>query len=82
MMRVPGANGSPLEHQARGMNVRIVYSPADALRLAERNPDQHVMFFAIGFETTAPSTALTLMRARARGGRQDRSQEREPVDHP
>ena len=67
MMRVPGTHGSPLERQARGMNVRIVYSPADALRLAERNPDQHVMFFAIGFETTAPSTALTLKRARAKG---------------
>lgn len=64
MMRVPGTNGSPLEHQARGMNVRIVYSPADALRLAEKNPDKHVMFFAIGFETTAPATALTLVRAR------------------
>jgi hydrogenase expression/formation protein HypD len=47
--------------------VRIVYSPADALRLAENNPDRQVMFFAIGFETTAPSTALTLMRAKARG---------------
>jgi hydrogenase expression/formation protein HypD len=47
--------------------VRIVYSPADALKLAQANPDRHVMFFAIGFETTAPSTALTLMRARASG---------------
>src|ERR1700689_2570943 len=63
MMRVPGANGSPLEHKARGMDVRIVYSPADALKLAENNPEKHVMFFAIGFETTAPSTALTLLRA-------------------
>jgi hydrogenase expression/formation protein HypD len=67
MMRVPGANGSPLEHKARGTDVRIVYSPADALQLARRNPDRHVMFFAIGFETTAPSTALTLIRARAEG---------------
>ena len=67
MIRVPGTQGSPLEHKARGMDVRIVYSPADALTLAERNPDRHVMFFAIGFETTAPSTALTLMRARAKG---------------
>jgi hydrogenase expression/formation protein HypD len=64
MMRVPGAQGSPLEHKARGMDVRIVYSPADALRLAQKNPHKHVMFFAIGFETTAPSTALTLMRAK------------------
>src|SRR5690348_9482124 len=67
MMRVPGTHGSPLEHKARGADVRIVYSPADALRLAEKNPDRHVMFFAIGFETTAPSTALTLIRAKARG---------------
>jgi len=67
MMRVPGAQGSPLEHKARGMDVRIVYSPADALNLARKNPDRHVMFFAIGFETTAPSTALVLMRAKAQG---------------
>jgi hydrogenase expression/formation protein HypD len=67
MMRVPGTHGSPLEFKARGMDVRIVYSPSDALKLARRNPDKHVMFFAIGFETTAPSTALTLMRAKAEG---------------
>jgi hydrogenase expression/formation protein HypD len=67
MMRVPGAHGSPLEHKARGMDVRIVYSPTDALKLARANRQRHVMFFAIGFETTAPSTALTLMRARAEG---------------
>jgi hydrogenase expression/formation protein HypD len=67
MMRVPGASGSPLEHKAKGMDVRIVYSPADALKLARQNPDRHVMFFAIGFETTAPSTALVLMRAKQEG---------------
>lgn len=67
MMRVPGAQGSPLEHKARGMDVRIVYSPTDALKLARTHPDRHVLFFAIGFETTAPSTALTLIRARAEG---------------
>jgi hydrogenase expression/formation protein HypD len=67
MMRVPGTQGSPLEHKARGMDVRIVYSPSDALKLAQANPDKHVMFFAIGFETTAPSTALTLKRAKALG---------------
>jgi hydrogenase expression/formation protein HypD len=67
MMRVPGTHGSPLEHKARGTDVRIVYSPADALKLARNNPHKHVMFFAIGFETTAPSTALTLMRAKAEG---------------
>src|SRR5512146_1679019 len=69
MMRVPGAHGSPLERKAAGMDVRIVYSPSDALKLARANPDKHVMFFAIGFETTAPSTALTLMRAKAEGVR-------------
>ncbi|MFL6448178.1 MAG: hydrogenase formation protein HypD [Bryobacteraceae bacterium] len=67
MMRVPGTRGSPLEHKARGIDVRIVYSPSDALKLAQRNPDRHVLFFAIGFETTAPSTALTLMRAKSLG---------------
>jgi len=67
MMRVPGAHGSPLEHKAAGMDVRIVYSPADALKLARANPGKHVMFVAIGFETTAPSTALILMRAKAEG---------------
>jgi hydrogenase expression/formation protein HypD len=67
MMRVPGTHGSPLEYKARGMDVRIVYSPADALKLARSNPEKHVMFFAIGFETTAPSTALTLVRAKTDG---------------
>ena len=67
MMRVPGAHGSPLEHKARGLDVRIVYSPSDAIKLARTNPGRHVVFFAIGFETTAPSTALTLLRARAEG---------------
>jgi hydrogenase expression/formation protein HypD len=47
------------------MDVRIVYSPSDALKLARANPDRHVFFFTIGFETTAPSTALPLMRAKA-----------------
>ncbi|HEV3276503.1 MAG TPA: hydrogenase formation protein HypD [Terriglobia bacterium] len=69
MMRVPGAKGSPLEYKARGMDVRVVYSPADALKLAQKNPEKRVMFFAIGFETTAPSTALTLMQAKALGVR-------------
>jgi len=67
VMRVPGTQGSPLERKARGMDIRIIYSPSDAIKLAKLNPDKHVMFFAIGFETTAPSTALTLLRARAEG---------------
>jgi hydrogenase expression/formation protein HypD len=69
MMRVPGASGSPLHHKALGRDIRIVYSPADALALAKANPGKQVMFFAIGFETTAPSTALTLIRARKEGVR-------------
>ncbi len=67
MMRVPGSLGSPLESKARGADVRFVYSPLDALKLAQKNPDRQVVFFAIGFETTAPSTALTLMQAKALG---------------
>lgn len=69
MMRVPGRRGTPLELKARGADVRMVYSPLDALRIAQQNPDRKVVFFAIGFETTAPSTALTLMRAKALGVR-------------
>jgi hydrogenase expression/formation protein HypD len=67
MMRVPGTRGTLLAAKARGCDVRIVYSPLDALRLAQTHPDRHVVFFAIGFETTAPSTAVTLRRARALG---------------
>jgi hydrogenase expression/formation protein HypD len=65
MMRVPGSEGSLLEAKAGGADIRIVYSPLDALRIARQNPQREVVFFAIGFETTAPSTALTLKRARA-----------------
>jgi hydrogenase expression/formation protein HypD len=65
MLRVPGGRGSLLEAKARGADVRMVYSPLDALALAEREPGRHVVFFAIGFETTAPATAVTLLRARA-----------------
>ncbi len=67
VMRVPGRHGSPLEHRARGADIRMVYSPLDALKLAREEPTRHVVFFAIGFETTAPSTALTLRRAREEG---------------
>lgn len=67
MMRVPGQMGTPLELKAKGADIRMVYSPLDALKLAEKNPERQVVFFAIGFETTAPSTALTLMRAKKMG---------------
>jgi hydrogenase expression/formation protein HypD len=65
MMRVPGSKGSLLDAKAEGADVRFVYSPLDALKLARQHPDRPVVFFAIGFETTAPSTAATLLRARA-----------------
>jgi hydrogenase expression/formation protein HypD len=67
MMRVPGSDGSLMDAKAAGADIRMVYSPLDALRIAKQNPDREVVFFAIGFETTAPSTALTLKRARAEG---------------
>jgi hydrogenase expression/formation protein HypD len=67
MLRVPGSRGSLLEAKAEGADVRVVYSPLDALGIARANPDREVVFFAIGFETTAPSTALTLKRAKAEG---------------
>ena len=69
MMRVPGSRGSLLDARSRGADVRIVYSPLDALRIAEELPDRQVVFLAVGFETTAPSTAVTLLRARDLGVR-------------
>jgi hydrogenase expression/formation protein HypD len=67
MLRVPGGRGSLLEAKARGADVRMVYSPLDALALAQDHPDREVVFFAIGFETTAPATAVTLLQARDAG---------------
>ncbi|GAB98126.1 hydrogenase expression/formation protein HypD [Kineosphaera limosa] len=67
MMRVPGTNGSLLEAKARGADCRFVYSPLDALKIAQANPTKHIVFFAVGFETTTPSTAVTLHRAKALG---------------
>lgn len=64
-MRVPGGRGSLLQARAAGADVRMVYSPLDALALARANPERQVVFFALGFETTAPSTALTVLRAAA-----------------
>jgi len=69
MLRVPGGRGSFLDAKAHGADIRMVYSPLDALKLARANPDRRVVFMAIGFETTAPSTALTLLHARAEGVR-------------
>jgi len=62
---VPSSTGSLIDAKADGADVRFIYSPLDALTLARKNPDREVVFFAVGFETTAPSTAATLLRARA-----------------
>ncbi|NMN99390.1 hydrogenase formation protein HypD [Antrihabitans stalactiti] len=67
MMRVPGSRGNLIEAKARGADVRFVYSPLDALKIAVDNPSKEVVFFAVGFETTAPSTAVTLVRAKQLG---------------
>ncbi|TDD23265.1 hydrogenase formation protein HypD [Nonomuraea diastatica] len=67
MMRVPGGSGSFLDAKAAGADIRMVYSPLDALKIARANPDRRVVFMAIGFETTAPSTAMTVLRAAAEG---------------
>lgn len=66
-MRVPGSKASLLQARAEGADVRMVYSPLDALALAAANPDRQVVFFALGFETTMPSTALTVLEAERRG---------------
>lgn len=67
MLRVPGSGGDLLGQKARGADVRVVYSPLDALALAERHPDRQVVFLAVGFETTAPATAMAVHQARRRG---------------
>lgn len=64
MLRVPGTRRSLLDVRADGGSVRIVYSPLDAVTLAQRHPDQHIVFFAVGFETTTPATALAVIQAR------------------
>jgi hydrogenase expression/formation protein HypD len=66
-MRVPGSRKSLLQAKADGADVRMVYSPMDALALARKHPDREVVFFGIGFETTMPSTALTILQADADG---------------
>ncbi|MEO8391913.1 MAG: hydrogenase formation protein HypD [Chloroflexota bacterium] len=63
MLRVPGSNGDLLAAKSRGGDVRIVYSPMDALKLAQANPDRQVVFFAVGFETTAPANAMAVYQA-------------------
>ena len=64
-MRVPGSEKSLLQAKAEGADIRMVYSPLDALPIAKQNPDKEVIFFGLGFETTAPSTAFTILQAEA-----------------
>jgi hydrogenase expression/formation protein HypD len=64
-MRVPGNNGSLMQAKARGADVRVIYSPMDALTLARQNPTRKVVFFGLGFETTMPATAIMLQQAKA-----------------
>jgi hydrogenase expression/formation protein HypD len=66
-MRVPGSKKSLLQAKAEGADVRMVYSPLDSLSIARANPDKEVIFFGLGFETTMPSTALTILRAEKEG---------------
>jgi hydrogenase expression/formation protein HypD len=63
MMRVPGSKTNLLDAKADGADVRMVYSPLDALKIAKQNPNKHVVFLALGFETTSPSTAMTILQA-------------------
>jgi hydrogenase expression/formation protein HypD len=67
MMRVPGTSGSLLQARSGGADIRMVYSPVDAVTVARSNPDRKVVFFAVGFETTAPATALAILQARQLG---------------
>ena len=66
-MRVPGSKKSLLQAKAEGADIRMVYSPLDALDIARENPQREVVFFGLGFETTMPATAFTLLQAEAEG---------------
>jgi hydrogenase expression/formation protein HypD len=67
MLRVPGSHGDLFSIRARGGKVKVVYSPLDAVRIAQENPDKQVVFFAIGFETTAPPNVASVLQAQALG---------------
>jgi hydrogenase expression/formation protein HypD len=67
MLRVPGSELDLLSVKAQGGDVRMVYSPLDAVKLAQQNPDREVVFFAVGFETTAPANAMAVWQARQMG---------------
>ena len=70
MLRVPGSGGDLLAAKSRGGDVRVVYSPLDAVQIARGAPDREVVFFAVGFETTAPANAMAAYRAKLEGLRQ------------
>lgn len=67
MIRVPGSEKSLLQIKAEGADVRILYSPSDAVKIAKENPDREVVFFAVGFETTAPANAISVLQAKQLG---------------
>jgi hydrogenase expression/formation protein HypD len=67
MLRVPGSGRDLFAVRAAGGDVRVVYSPLDAVKIAQQNPDKEVVFFAIGFETTAPANAMSVVQAQALG---------------
>ena len=67
MIRVPGSSTDLFRIKSEGGDVRVVYSPLDAVKLAQANPDKQVVFFGVGFETTAPANAMTVMKARTLG---------------
>lgn len=67
MLRVPGSSSSLMEQRAAGADIRIVYSPLDAVSLAEQHPQQQVVFLGVGFETTAPTIAISILEAARRG---------------
>ena len=67
MLRVPGSDGDLFSSRSRGGDVRVVYSPLDCLKIARANPDKKVVFFAIGFETTAPANAMPAWQAQREG---------------
>lgn len=67
MLRVPGSEQDLFSVKAAGADVRVVYSPLDAIKIAQENPDKQVVFFAIGFETTAPANAMSVLQAQSLG---------------
>ena len=67
MLRVPGSDSDLLVLKSRGADIRVVYSPIDCLKIARANPHKRIVFFAIGFETTAPANAMSVFQANKQG---------------